>query len=150
MLRDTLLQGVLSLHYSDVAWTPCRFQSLSIRLSTVVQQLVVDNNNGNIEASCHWPFARGIHLWSVDPPHKRSVVQNILLGRDVLCRREALDLLRKYLLLSYIFIVSTLVFVYSSITSLNTLNDVCNANGSAWDDAWLGFITQMIHDRNSS
>ena len=35
-----------------------------------------------IKALYYWPFVRGIHWWTVDSPHKRSVLQNVLPYHD--------------------------------------------------------------------
>ena len=43
--------------------------------STLCQQLVAANNQGNIEALHHWPFVKGIHRWPVVSPHKGSVMR---------------------------------------------------------------------------
>ena len=75
-------------HFSDTTWYQYCLKSLATWL--FVQQLVRVNNNKNIKAPHHWFFARGIHLSSVDAPHRRPVMQTAFICNDVIMARNVL------------------------------------------------------------
>ena len=77
-----MLSGIRHPHYNDGTWALKRLKSPATQLS--FKQLVHAMNKVNIKASHYWSFARGIHRWPVDSPHKGPAIGKAFLFYDVI------------------------------------------------------------------
>ena len=81
--------------YSDVTKASWRLRWLATWL--FVQHLIQTDNKENSKAFHYWHFLRGIQGWSLDFPHKGTVIVCIPLGLKISKKLSLVTLLKFYI-----------------------------------------------------